>query len=57
MEMEVLTWSNIISFDHWLLHIHEIMTVLCPALPLSPKSESPVVSGLGPFILLSETLG
>lgn len=29
MDMEVLTWSNI-TFDHWLLQIHEIMTALGP---------------------------
>ena len=51
MEMEVLTWSNI-SFDHWLLHIHEIVTVLCPALPLSPKRIT-----RGPFSLPFGTRG
>lgn len=54
MQMEVLTWSNIISFDHWLLHIHEIMTVLsdCVLLCLWVPKESPWITNcfrLGTF--------
>lgn len=62
MEMEVLTWSNIqfLTTDYY---ISTKSWLFCQIVSYSAfesqknHHESPIVSGWGPFILLSETLG